>query len=116
MKSIDAQLFYFQSVLTLCISGESKENFTNVAVQNLNIAGIRHVLGYKVTPIRRYVISRHRIEGFTSILFSKKWRTSVLFVGPLIPCSKLLVMSALGFKGRSDPSLACFLVCVQWIS
>ena len=27
----------------------------------------------------------------------------------------LLVTSALGFKTRADPSLACFLTCAQWI-
>ena len=37
--------------------------------------------------------------------FSKKnnWRTSVLFVGPLIPCLKLLVTSALDIEAGLDP-------------
>ena len=30
-------------------------------------------------------------------------------------CFGLLVMSALGFKARVDPSLAFFLMCMQWI-
>ena len=31
------------------------------------------------------------------------------------PCFGLLVMSALGFKTRVDPSLVCLLACTQWI-
>ena len=35
--------------------------------------------------------------------------------GHWYPCYGLLVMSALGFKARVDPSLVCFVSCVQWI-
>ena len=38
-----------------------------------------------------------------------------LFVGVLIPLFLDMVTSALGFKARVDPPLACFVVCVQWI-
>ena len=53
--------FLFQFVLALCISENIKEDFSEAAVQNLNIAGIKHVLGYHATPVRRYVASRKGI-------------------------------------------------------
>ena len=55
-----------------------------------------------------------------SIIFwtfqTKEWRILVLFEWPLIPMFGLLLMPALGFKAKMDPSLACFITCVQWIS
>ena len=36
--------------------------------------------------------------------------------GQWYPCFGLLVMTALGFKARVDPWLACFVACMQWIS
>ena len=41
--------------------------------------------------------------------------SSGFFVLPLIPMFGLSVTSALGFKARVDPSLRCFLACMQWI-
>ena len=48
--------------------------------------------------------------------FKKNWNTKVLFVELLIALFGTSVLSALGFKARVDPSLACFLTCVQWDS
>ena len=45
------------------------------------------------------------------LYFELFWKPSVLFVGPLIPCFRLLVMSALGFKNRVDP-FTCILCCL----
>ena len=46
--------------------------------------------------------------------FLKFW-VDIIFVGLLIPWFGLWVTSALGFKARVDPLLACFLACMQWI-
>ena len=35
--------------------------------------------------------------------------------GHWYPCFGLLAMSPLGFKARVDPSLVCFVACMQWI-
>ena len=49
---------------------------------------------------------------FKSVFSALLWYCFFL-VGPLIPFFWLLVTSALGFKARVDPSLACFLACSQ---
>ena len=48
-------------------------------------------------------------------LIKKIWRTSVLFLGPLIVLFWTLVTSAQGFKARVDPLLVWFLICMQLI-
>ena len=59
-------------------------------------------------------------RDFYFLIFFKKifWKTSALFLGPLIPpFLELLVISALGFKARVVLSLVCcFVACVQWDS
>ena len=42
--------------------------------------------------------------------------SSMHLLGHWFPCSGLLVISALDFKARVDPLLACFAAYVQWIS
>ena len=81
----------------------------------------------------------HTLEGFTVVdpeawVLAKKYEictptkshdlcdhflkemenTSLILWSHLYPCFGLLVMSALGFKARVDPSLVCFLACMQW--
>ena len=48
-------------------------------------------------------------------IFFKFWWTRVLLVGPLMPLFWTYGDAVQGFKARVDPSLACFLACVQWI-
>ena len=52
---------------------------------------------------------------FQKIFVYNFWRARVILWDHWYPCFGLLVMSALGFKARVDPSLACFIACVQWI-
>ena len=66
----------------------------------------------------------HTLEGFTAVdpetwVLAKKYEICTptkshdlcdhFLWGHLYPCFGLLVMSALGFKARVDPSLVCFL-------
>ena len=43
-----------------------------------------------------------KFQSGTKDFFINFWRVSFFFVGPLIPCFRLLVTSTLGFKARVD--------------
>ena len=62
--------------------------------------------------IAHYKITQLKSDTSTlwKLFFKHFWRTSILFVGPLIPLFGLLVISILGFKAEVD-SLIFMLHC-----
>ena len=65
-----------------------------------------------ISEISRNKISCRNLPEDGQCFVKKSWRTSVLFVGPLIPLFCLQVTSDPGFKARMD-SLSCLLHCLQ---
>ena len=67
-----------------------------------------HTLSNSCGKLDCYVARRN-------IFFLKFMEDFSAFVVPRYPCFGPLVISALGFKVMTNPSLICFLTCVQWI-
>ena len=70
-------------------------------------------------------VCRHCTEKKNQVrLFDFNYSTTFIFLvfgghesflwGHWYPCFGLLMTSPLGFKGRVDPSLVCFVTCVPW--
>ena len=72
----------------------------------------------EIQQLRESIIDRvfYTSRFVYSIIFWKVLEDIIPFCGPTdTPCFGLLVMSVLGFKARMDPSLVCFVACMQWI-